>query len=61
LKRVELLVRLETQAPMQDFIADTIGLIVCIRRDGDGQRRVNQVVRVQGWDGRSYIVNREDQ
>ncbi len=60
LERVEMMVSLATQAPMQRLIANAIGLIVCVERDESGQRRVCQIVSVQGFDGQKYLVRSED-
>lgn len=59
LERIEFMVSLATLAPMQRLIASAVGLIVCIKRDDDGQRRVSQVVSVQGYDGQKYLVTQE--
>ena len=60
LERVEDMVSLATQAPMQRMIAKTIGLIVCVERTATGQRRVCQIVSVQGHDGVKYLVSPKD-
>ncbi len=60
LERVEMMVSFATLAPMQRLIARAVGLIVCVERDDAGQRRVCQIVSVQGFDGQKYLVSRED-
>jgi type IV secretion system protein VirB11 len=60
LERVEFMVSLATVAPMQRLIATAVGLIVCVERGADGQRRVCQIVSVNGFDGQKYLVSQED-
>ena len=60
LSRLELLLSLATQAPMQKLIAETVGMIVCIERGQKGQRRVTQIVAVEGFDGHDYRLRTED-
>lgn len=59
LTRLETMVALATQAPMQRLIAESIGLIVCMERTATGRRRVNQIVTVDGFDGQDYILRTE--
>jgi type IV secretion system protein TrbB len=57
LTRIEILVSLATTAPMQRLIAEAVGLIVCVERSADGQRRVTQIVSVDGFDGHDYQLS----
>ena len=59
LSRLEMLVSLGTQAPMQKLIVEAINLIVCVERGAKGRRRVTQMVGVEGFDGRDYQLNLE--
>jgi type IV secretion system protein VirB11 len=61
LSRLEMLVALGTQAPMQRLIAEAIDLIVCVERQVKGHRRVTQMVAVTGFDGRDYQFKPEGQ
>ena len=60
LSKVEQYVSEVTQSPMQRLIADAVGLIVCMEKTGSGQRRVSQIVSVQGFDGDNYRLKTED-
>ena len=40
---------------MQHVIADAIDLIVSIKRS-DGKRRIDEVVRVEGFDAGRYLL-----
>jgi type IV secretion system protein VirB11 len=51
--RLENLVAEATPAPAQRTIAEAIHLIVCIAKTGHG-RRVQELVRVRGFDGTNY-------
>lgn len=53
--RLEQLVAEATHAPMQTLIAEAVNLIVSIGKVPGG-RRVQQVVRVMGHDGRNYVT-----
>jgi type IV secretion system protein VirB11 len=59
LPRLEDLVREASQVPMQRTIAAAIHLVVFIARTG-GERSVEQVIRVDGFDGNAYRVNPEE-
>jgi type IV secretion system protein VirB11 len=59
LTRLETMVALATQSPLQRLIAEAIGLIVCMERMESGQRRVAQIVSVEGWDGTDYQLKTE--
>ena len=59
LTRLETMVSLATQAPMQRLIAEAIGLIVCMERAANGRRHVSQIVSVEGFDGQDYVLRTE--
>ena len=59
LLRIEQMAALATSAPLQKLIARLVNLIVCLKRDAHGRRRVTQIVRVVGWDGADYVLETE--
>ena len=59
LTRLENLVAEATSAPMQSTVAAAIDLVVSIARLGTG-RRVEELVRVTGFDGQNYLTTKED-
>jgi type IV secretion system protein VirB11 len=59
LTRLETMISLATQSPMQRLIGEAIGLIVCMERTESGHRRVNQIVSVDGFDGTDYHLRTE--
>jgi type IV secretion system protein VirB11 len=58
LERVEDLLLQANLTNMQRVIGKTINLVVCIE-SSHGQRRVNQVASVHGWDGHDYRITQE--
>jgi type IV secretion system protein VirB11 len=64
LERIEDMVSMAKTPPAfpQRMIARTIGLIICLELTADKQRRIRQIVSVQGYDpaSQSYIVSQED-
>ena len=53
--RLERLVSLASQAPMQRLIVEAVNLIVYIEKYADG-RRIKEIYRVIGHDGKDYIT-----
>jgi type IV secretion system protein TrbB len=55
LTRLETLVAEASPAPAQRTIAEAIHLIVCIAKTAQG-RRIQELVRVRGFDGQNYLT-----
>lgn len=55
--RLEQLVAEATTAPMQTLIAEAVNLVISIVKTNKG-RRVEEVIRVDGHDGRQYITTK---
>jgi P-type conjugative transfer ATPase TrbB len=56
LTRLESLVAEATHAPMHNVIAEAVNVIVSIVKTATG-RRVQDVLRVQGYQGNRYVIN----
>ena len=66
LSRLELMVSMSPVAPpsgepIQRLIAEAVGLIVCVKREADGTRRVTQIVSVHGFKDGDYDLHVEDE
>jgi type IV secretion system protein TrbB len=56
LLRLELLIAESGQVPMRELIAEAVNVIVSIGHDPALGRRIREVARVCGFDGRTYTL-----